>query len=286
MRNKKVVISGANAGIGFATAKGLLEKGAHVIMFCRNLEKANAAKEELIATTGNQNIDIIQVDFESFASIEKACKTCVEQYDKIDVLVNNAGATYSDFKLTEDGVERTMAVNHFGYYLMAFYLLPLLKKAENARIVNVASKAHYGVTIDFNTINTPEKYMVFKQYQYSKLANVLFTKYLAELLKPYNISVNCLHPGVVKTKIGNKSANWFHSMAWSLFAFFGLNPDKGAETSIFLASSKSKEVINNTGKYFDKCRPYEGSDIARDKDLQKALWDWAEKISGIKYELN
>lgn len=281
MKNKLVLISGANAGIGFASAKALLKKGAHVVMFCRNMQKAESAKSELAQLSGNSNIDIFQVDFESFESIEKACNAFLAKYDKLDVLLNNAGATFSDFELTKDGLERTMAVNHFGYYLMVYYLLPALKNADNARIVNVASKAHYGVTLDFDTINTAEKYMVFKQYQYSKLANVLFTKHLAELVKPFNITVNCLHPGVVKTQIGNKSANWFHSFAWSMFAFFGLNPDKGAETSIYLASSN--EVKDTTGKYFDKCKPYEGSDIARDKNLQQALWDWTEKLSGKKF---
>jgi NAD(P)-dependent dehydrogenase (short-subunit alcohol dehydrogenase family) len=283
MKDKIVLISGANAGIGFASAKALLKKGAHVVMFCRNLQKAEDAKKELKSLTGNENIDVFQVDFESFESVERACNAFLAKYDKLDVLLNNAGATYSDFELTQEGLERTMAVNHFGYYLMAYYLLPALKNAENARIVNVASKAHYGVTIDFQTINTSEKYMVFKQYQYSKLANVLFTKHLAEIVKPLNITVNCLHPGVVKTQIGNKSANWFHSFAWSMFAFFGLNPDKGAETSIYLASSE--EVKNITGKYFDKCKPYEGSDVARDKNLQQVLWDWTEKMSGKKFVL-
>jgi len=283
MKDKIVLISGANAGIGFASAKALLKKGAHVVMFCRNLQKAEDAKKELKSLTGNENIDVFQVDFESFESVERACNAFLAKYDKLDVLLNNAGATYSDFELTQEGLERTMAVNHFGYYLMAYYLLPALKNAENARIVNVASKAHYGVTINFQTINTSEKYMVFKQYQYSKLANVLFTKHLAEIVKPLNITVNCLHPGVVKTQIGNKSANWFHSFAWSMFAFFGLNPDKGAETSIYLASSE--EVKNITGKYFDKCKPYEGSDVARDKNLQQVLWDWTEKMSGKKFVL-
>jgi retinol dehydrogenase 12 len=283
MKGKTVIVSGANAGIGFATSKALLQKGASLVMFCRNLEKANEAKEQLISATGNQNVDIIQVDFESFESVEKACQIFLAQYEKLDVLVNNAGATYSDFMLTSDGIERTMQVNHFGYYLMVYYLLPALRKAGEARIVNVASRAHYGVTLDFDTINTADKYMVFKQYQYSKLANVLFTKYLAEMLLPVNIAVNCLHPGVVKTSIGNKSANWFHSMAWSLFAFFGLSPEKGAETSIYLASAD--DVKNITGKYFDKCVPYEGSDIARDKKLQQSLWDWTIKMSGKTIEV-
>lgn len=283
MENKTVVISGANAGIGFATAKALLNNGAKVLMFCRNLEKAEAAKKELISITGNNKVDIFQVDFESFDSIERACKACMAKYDKIDVLINNAGATYSDFELTENGVERTMQVNHFGYYLMSYYLLPLLKNAENARIVNVASKAHYGVTIDLDTINKQEAYMVFKQYQYSKLANVLFTKKIAKLFKPLNITVNCLHPGVVSTKIGNKASNWFHSFVWSIFAFFGVNPDKGAETSIYLASSP--EVADITGKYFDKCKPYEGSDVARDDKLIEQFWNWSGEIAKKSWEI-
>jgi retinol dehydrogenase-12 len=275
---KHAVITGANAGIGFATAKALLTKGYKISMFCRDLVKAEAAKAELTRLSKNDNIDIFQVDFASLKSIEQACTSFKEKYSKLDVLVNNAGATFADFALTEDGIERTMAVNHFGYFATTYHLLPLLIN-NNSRIVNVSSKAHYKGEINFDTINEAQGYFVFKQYGNSKLANVFFTKYLANQLKGKGVSVNCLHPGVVKTQIGNKAGNKFFGFIWSLFSAFGLSVDKGAETSIYLASSE--EIKNTTGMYFDEKRAYKGSDLSRNEELQKALWKWSEAKSGL-----
>lgn len=275
---KHAVITGANAGIGFATAKALLIKGYKISMFCRDLQKAEAAKTALIHLSNNDNIDIFQVDFASLKSIEQACTTFKEKYSKLDVLVNNAGATFADFALTEDGIERTMAVNHFGYFATSYHLLPLLIN-NNSRIVNVSSKAHYKGEINFDSINEAQSYSVFKQYGNSKLANVFFTKYLANQLKGKGVTVNCLHPGVVKTQIGNKAGNKFFGFIWSLFSAFGLSLDKGAETSIYLASSE--EIQNTTGMYFDEKRAYKGSDLSRNEELQNALWKWSEAKSGL-----
>ena len=195
------------------------------------------------------------------------------------MLVNNAGATFANFELSENGIEKTMAVNHFGYFATTYHLLPLLKKG--ARIVNVSSKAHYGGQIDFDKINTKEAYSVFKQYENSKLANVLFTKYLADKLQDKGVTVNCLHPGVVKTKIGNKAGNKFFGFVWSLFSSFGLSIEKGAATSIYLASSL--EVATISGMYFDKCVAYKGSELSRDEKLQEQFWQWSEKVSNINW---
>jgi len=153
---------------------------------------------------------------------------------------------------------------------------------NNSRIVNVSSKAHYGGQIDFNKINNKEVYSVFKQYENSKLANVLFTKYLADKLQDKGVTVNCLHPGVVKTKIGNKAGNKFFGLVWSLFSSFGLSIDKGAATSIHLVSSP--EVADITGMYFDKCIEYKGSELSRDISLQADFWHWSEKKSNLHWE--
>lgn len=275
---KHAIITGANAGIGFATAKALLKKDFKISMFCRNMEKAEEAKKELIRWTKNDQIDIFQVDFSSLKSIETACNKFKESYQSLDVLLNNAGGTFGNFEKTEDGIEMTMAVNHFGYFAMTKHILPLLLR-NGGRIVNVSSKAHYGGKIDFDTINEEKGYFVFKQYEISKLANVLFTKYLARKMEGKGVTVNCLHPGVVKTKIGNKAGNKFFGFVWSLFSAFGLDPDKGAETSIYLASSEEVKDIN--GMYFDKKRAYKGSDLSREETLQNSFWQWSEEKSGI-----
>jgi len=276
---KHAIVTGANAGIGYATTKGLLQAGFKVSMFCRNRMKAEEALKELIKETGNDAIDIFIVDFSSLKSIEKTAAEFKEKYNALDVLVNNAGATFASFEKSEDDLEMTMAVNHFGYFATTFHLLPLLQ--SGSRIVNVSSKAHYGGQIDLNTINEEKGYFVFKQYEISKLANVLFTKYLARQLAEKNITVNCLHPGVVKTKIGNKAGNKLFGFVWSLFSAFGINPDKGAETSIYLASSD--KLADITGMYFDKKVAYKGSELSRDEELQEKFWKWSESISGLVY---
>ena len=276
---KHAIVTGANAGIGYATTKGLLQAGFKVSMFCRNRMKAEEALKELIKETGNDAIDIFIVDFSSLKSIEKTAAEFKEKYNALDVLVNNAGATFASFEKSEDDLEMTMAVNHFGYFATTFHLLPVLQ--SGSRIVNVSSKAHYGGQIDLNTINEEKGYFVFKQYEISKLANVLFTKYLARQLAEKNITVNCLHPGVVKTKIGNKAGNKLFGFVWSLFSAFGINPDKGAETSIYLASSDMLADI--TGMYFDKKVAYKGSELSRDEELQEKFWKWSESMSGLVY---
>jgi retinol dehydrogenase-14 len=276
---KHAIVTGANAGIGYATTKGLLQAGFKVSMFCRNRMKAEEALKELIKETGNDAIDIFIVDFSSLKSIEKTAAEFKEKYNALDVLVNNAGATFASFEKSEDDLEMTMAVNHFGYFATTFHLLPVLQ--SGSRIVNVSSKAHYGGQIDLNTINEEKGYFVFKQYEISKLANVLFTKYLARQLAEKNITVNCLHPGVVKTKIGNKAGNKLFGFVWSLFSAFGINPDKGAETSIYLASSD--KLADITGMYFDKKVAYKGSELSRDEELQEKFWKWSESMSGLVY---
>ena len=276
---KHAIVTGANAGIGYATTKGLLQAGFKVSMFCRNGMKAEEALKELVKETGNDAIDIFIVDFSSLKSIEKTAAEFKEKYNTLDVLVNNAGATFASFEKSEDDLEMTMAVNHFGYFATTFHLLPLLQ--SGSRIVNVSSKAHYGGQIDLNTINEEKGYFVFKQYEISKLANVLFTKYLARQLAEKNITVNCLHPGVVKTKIGNKAGNKLFGFVWSLFSAFGINPDKGAETSIYLASSD--KLADITGMYFDKKVAYKGSELSRDEELQEKFWKWSESMSGLVY---
>lgn len=279
---KHAIVSGANAGIGFATSKALLQKGYKISMFCRNFEKAELAKQELIAITQNDDIDIFQVNFASLKSIEKACNEFKNKYQKLDVLLNNAGGTFAKYNLTEDGIEETMAVNHFGYFAMTYHLMPLLLQTEKARIVNVSSKSHFKGEINLDTINEKEGYFIMKQYENSKLANVLFTKYLADKLADKGITVNCLHPGVVKTKIGNKAGNPLIGVVWSLFAAFGINTDKGAETSVYLASSEKVSEIS--GMYFDKKIAYKGVELSRNQKLQSDFWNWSEKKSHIKWD--
>jgi NAD(P)-dependent dehydrogenase (short-subunit alcohol dehydrogenase family) len=281
-KSKIIAISGANTGIGFATAKLLLDNNATILMFCRDIQKAEIAKVELEKITKNHKIEIFEVNFESFTSIENACKKCLIKYPIIDVLINNAGIMSSNFELTQSNIEKTIAVNHFGYFLMAFYLLPALKNAKKSRIINVASRAHYGVKFDVNTINLKEKFSFRNQYKLSKLANVMFTIKLSKVLKQSNITVNCLDPGLVKTEIGSKLGSKFWSFIWRIFTFRAVDIYEGAKTSVFLALSD--EVQEISGEYFENCNIYPISEEAKNEISIDEFWTWSEKIAQINFQ--
>jgi NAD(P)-dependent dehydrogenase (short-subunit alcohol dehydrogenase family) len=179
-----------------------------------------------------------------------------------------------------DGLEMTIATNHFAYFLLTNLLLDLIKKSDYARIVNVASESHYSGKIDFESFQKEKGYFIMKAYGQSKLANVLFTAELAERLKGTNVTANSLHPGFVKTEIGTKDTQWYAKLFWTLASkMAGISVEDGAKTSVYLASSD--EVKGVSGKYFEKCKEKEPAPLAKDKALQKELWHTSEKLCPI-----
>jgi len=281
VKNKTVVITGGNDGIGFQTALALARMGANILIVSRNEQKAKNAVEGIKTSTGNSNINYVIADLSSQKSIRKAAEEIRKRVEKIDVLINNAGGTFQNFQLTDDGLERTIATNHFAYFLFTGLLLHLVKKSDYARIVNVSSGSHYRGKIDIESFTKKKGYFVMKAYGQSKLANVLFTFELAERLQSTNVTVNCLHPGVVKTRIGEKSGA-LGAIFWNPFvALFGISVAQGAKTSVYLASSS--EVKGVTGKYFDNCKPKKPNPLAYDIALRKKLWEVSETLSGFSY---
>lgn len=277
MKDKIVVITGGSAGIGFETAKAIAQMGAEIILVARNEKKLKQAIEQLTAKTGNPKIKYYIGDFASQKSIKKTAAQIKKDHPVIDVLINNAGGVFPEFKLTEDGLETTIAVNHYAYFLLTNLLLDNIKKSSYARIVNVASDSHYNGKIDFDSFTTNKSYFITKAYAQSKLANVLFTFYLADRLQGTNVTINCLHPGFVKTDIGNKGTQWYASLFWTLASRLGaISVEAGAKTSVYLATSPQVEKV--TGKYFDKCLQKAPSPIAHNKELQKQLWQISEKL--------
>lgn len=277
MKNKTVIVTGGNAGIGYETALGIAKLGATTYIVSRDETKAKAAVEQLKAESHNLAIDYFIADFSSQKSVRKVAETIKQKLTVIDVLVNNAGGVYPSFALSEDGLEMTIATNHFGPFLLTNLLLPLIEKSSEGRIVNVSSRSHYRGKIDFESFTKEKGYFVMKAYEQSKLANVLFSAELAERLKSKNITVNSLHPGVVKTDIGKKGTPAYIRWFWSMFTFLGgISIEDGAKTSIYLASSN--EVKNVTGKYFDLCKVKEESALAKDKNLAKQLWAETERL--------
>lgn len=297
---KTILISGSTSGLGFEAAKQLAKQqhetfidepnkkkkfiySNEIIVLARNKEKGEAAIAEIKSFSGNQNIHFYVANLSSQKSIEQVATQIKKDFTKLDVLINNAGGVFSDFQLSEDGIEMTMANNHFNYFWLTYYLFDLLKNGKDTRIVNVASDSHYKAkNIDIESFYAKKKYFVLSAYEQSKLANVLFTYALAEKVKPFNITVNALHPGFVYTPIGNKNGNAFFGFVWSAASkLFGLTVEKGASSHIYLASSN--EVKDVTSKYFHNCKAKKSSVISYDKSVQDLLWKESEQKSGFTF---
>ncbi len=273
MQNKTTLITGANTGIGFATATALAAKGATVILHARNEEKANDAKQRLLQKQPSATVDIAFADLASQAQILKMVESINNKYPKLDVLINNAGIITKVFQKTEDGFEMQFGVNHMAPFLLTNLLLPQLKAAKSARIVNVSSDAHYRCKgIDLGNINNPEGYGGFDAYCRTKLCNVLFTKSLAKRVANDGIVVNALHPGVVSTSIGEKHMGWT-GLFWKIMRPFMRTTEKGAETSVFLATTV--EAGKSNGGYFENKKEKKPSRVARDEALAEALWEYS-----------
>jgi len=270
LKNKIVLITGATSGIGKETALGLAKLGATIVFTTRDNLKGEKTKKELIVATNNKNIHMLKCDLASFESIRNCCKEFKSKYDKLHVLINNAGVW--DFKRREskDGIENIFATNYLAPFLMTNLLLDILKKSSPSRIINVTSGMHYG-TINFDDIEFKQKFSGAKAYRQSKLGLILFTRLLAKKIERIGVTANCVHPGMNKTDLG-RDAGGFSQM---IFKLMGKDPEIGAETSIFLASSP--DVENITGEYFAKKKIKKSSKESYDMDLAKKLWDVSEK---------
>ena len=276
MNGKVCLVTGATDGIGKVSARVLAELGAKVIIVGRNPEKSAIVLAELRSISGNENIDLLMADLAVMQEVRDLAEQVISRYDRLDVLLNNAGGYFTKHEITSDGLEMTFALNHMSYFLLTNKLMELLKYSAPARIVNVSSDAHYGVNIEFENLNGEQEYKAWKAYQKSKLANVLFTY---ELLKkvPGNITVNCLHPGFVATNFGHNNGGFFGPVLKIAQRISAIDPEEGAKTSIFLCSAP--EVKGVSGKYFYKCQPKTSSRESRNMDTGKRLWQISSDIA-------
>ena len=276
MNGKVCLVTGATDGIGKVSARVLAEKGAKVIIVGRNPEKSATVLAELKSSSGNENIDLLMADLAVMQEVRDLAEQVISHYDRLDILLNNAGGYFAKHELTSDGLERTFALNHMSYFLLTNKLMELLKSSAPARIVNVSSDAHYGVDMDFENLNGEQEYKAWKAYQKSKLANVLFTY---ELLKkvPADITVNCLHPGFVATNFGHNIGGFIGPVLKIAQRISAIDPEEGAKTSIFLCSAP--EVKGVSGKYFYKCQPKTSSRESRNMDTGKRLWQISSDIA-------
>lgn len=275
MQGKSILITGGNSGIGKATAIALAKQGAQICIGCRDPKKGEAAVAQIKDKSGSEKISYTEIDLSSFDSIRNMAKSFNSANSKLDILINNAGVFVGDLAHTVEGYEMQFGVNHLGHFLLTSLLLPSLQNAPVARIVNVSSIAYMHGSIDFDNLRGEKgDYSSIKAYAQSKLANVLFTRSLAK--KYATISSNCLHPGVVRTPLANKNSKWYVSFLWSLYKPFMCTPEKGARTSVYLASSERLEGV--TGQFFDEKRCRRNLTAkGTDEQLAEKLWNYSEQ---------
>ena len=276
--NKNILITGATSGIGKAAALKLSLLGANIFFVARNQQKAQLLVDEISEISDKEAVPII-ADLSSQADIRSVAQVFNSFDIPLHVLLNNAGLINKERKETVDGLEEVFAINHIAYFLLTMLLLDRLKEANNSRIVNVSSGAHAFVKgFNFEDYQAKNTYKPFQVYGYSKLANILFTKKLSDILKEDNITVNCLHPGVVGTSFGQNNGN-LQKILFYIAKPFMRSSEKGAETSIYLCSSSN--VSDISGEYFYNCKLAKTTKWAQSQDDADRLWDLSKNLTGL-----
>ncbi len=278
MKDKTCLVTGANSGIGRATARGLAKMGAAVVMVCRDSARGGEARAEIKATSNNPSIDLMIADLSSQASVRQLAQEFKEKYQQLHVLVNNAGLAPMKRSLTVDGLETTFAVNHLAPFLLTNSLLNMLKASAPSRIINVSSSAHMRTRMEFDDLQSEKNFSMFRAYSQSKLANVLFTYELARKLKGTGVTVNALHPGVVRTNLG-RDATGIVRLGFSVIQPFIKTPEQGAATCVYLASSP--EVEGLTGKYFVNKKEVSSSKESYNEAVARRLWEVSEQLTQV-----
>ena len=265
-----ILITGGTSGLGYRTAYILAHESKNkIILIGSNNKKGQQAIERLIYETENKNLRFIKADLSSINEIKLLAKDLIKE--KIDVLINNAGALFYSRDESIDQIEKTFALNHLSYFALTNLLLKYKVIKNGGRIINVASGAHRGIDIDFNDLEMSNNYNGWKCYKKSKLCNILFTKKLSDLTSKNNITVNCLHPGFVKTEFGKNNKGFVSLAIKLLMNFFAITVEEGAKTIIHLANSE--DVKDITGKYYYKSKIKQPSQYAENKSSADQLWN-------------
>jgi len=278
IEGKQVLLTGASRGIGKATALALAKMGANLSLLVRDRALGEKVIEEIRATGAKGKIDLFVGDLSSMKDIRRVAEEYKSKHDRLDVLLNNAGAINMDKEKTADGFERTFATNHLGYFLLTDQLLDLLKKSAPSRIVNVASEAHRQVGgIDFDDpMFDKRSYGGFASYGQSKLANILFTRELARKLEGTKVTANSLHPGVIASGFGRNNKGVFGFIMRNVAGPFLGSEESGAKTSVYLASSP--DVEGKTGLYWKSSREAKPTRAGQDDEAAKRLWKLSEEL--------
>lgn len=280
MKDKICMITGASDGIGKAAALALAKAGVTIILVCRNREQGEVTRNWLIHETGNQRHSLMLADLASLHDIRELAGQFKQQFDRLDILINNAGVFTTSLEYTEDGLELQFAVNHLAPFLLTNLLREPLHAAPDARIINVSSVSHRFGRIDFEDLSRAGHYDGLRVYEQSKLANLLFTYELARRIKDSKITVNAVNPGRVNTNIVNKKARGIYRWLWNLNKPFLISPGKGAKTIVYLAIAPGLEQV--TGRYFYKCRERKSSRLSYREDLAKKLWETSAALVSLE----
>jgi NAD(P)-dependent dehydrogenase (short-subunit alcohol dehydrogenase family) len=282
MRDQVVLITGASSGIGKETALGLARLGAKLILVCRDRDRGTAAAAEIgRKAPGAAGISLLVADLSSQAAVRALAAQVLATTPQLHVLINNAGAIQSERTLSPDGIEMQFAVNHLAPFLLTNLLLPRLLASAPARIITVASQVERKGAIDFDDLQGARRYAPLTAYAQSKLANVLFTYELARRLAGTGVTANCLHPGVIGTRLlsdymgRSRVTGWVSNLAFP-------NAEKGAKPSIRLASDPALAAV--TGKYFHELREAESSPASYDRAVARRLWEVSAAMTGLPVE--
>lgn len=284
-RGRVAIVTGANSGIGFETSKALAAKGATVVLACRNLEKANAAADKIRQAVPNAELTVMPLDLADLASVRAFAETFKAKYERLDLLINNAGIMIPPLTKTKDGFEVQFGANHLGHFALTGLLLPLIQNTPGARVVNVSSGAHRMGQIDFDNLQAEKGYKPWAAYGQSKLANLLFTLRLNELFGQTNTDAvaAAAHPGYTATNLQGDSV-W----ARALNPLLGQTPEMGALPTLYAATApdvKPNDYYGPDGLAGMRGYPKETSttDAAKDAGVAKRLWAVSEELTGVHY---
>ncbi len=273
------MITGATNGIGKETALAIAAMGAETYLVCRNPDKAEQTKSEIITQTGNHQINLLIGDLSSLSEVSAVAASFLQLKKPLHLLINNAGIVNLKREITVDGFEEMFAVNHLAHFLLTHLLLDTLKNSAPSRIVNVSSEAHiFYKRINFNDLSFETGFGSMKVYGHSKLANILFTRELAKKLEGTDVTANALHPGTISTGLGTQNG-WIGKAIMTGLRPFLKSPQQGAKTTIY--TSVSPELDGISGKYFENCKEKQPKPWAQDDDAAAMLWKVSSRMTGL-----
>ncbi|ELU09744.1 hypothetical protein CAPTEDRAFT_159772 [Capitella teleta] len=286
LTGKTVVVTGANGGIGKETARELAARGARVILGCRDAERADEARQDIVKSTGNSDVHVMILNLASFQSIRGFVDKFKQQERRLDILINNAGVLTQRRKMTDDCFEMMFGVNHLGHFLLTYLLLDKLKSSAPSRVVTLSSVGHQWAPLDFNDLQSERSFGSIKVYGKSKTANLLFTTHLAELTKGQGISAYAVHPGYVETGLAREMDNCCFKCC---FAFILkccerklLSSADGAKTSLYCAMEPS--IASHSGRYYTESKESRAKSHATDPEKARKLWEASVRLCGLDQE--